>query len=83
MLQGLDAATSCVEDMDEWLSIFNVKLRHMREDIASVRTCALQFKNINFLDTIYSLVVMAVFAGSMVHLFSFLCSFVKARQFMH
>ncbi|KAL5142082.1 Exocyst complex component SEC3A [Glycine soja] len=40
VLQGLDAATSCVEDMDEWLSIFNVKLRHMREDIASVRTCA-------------------------------------------
>ncbi|KAH1093565.1 hypothetical protein GLYMA_14G078400v4 [Glycine max] len=38
VLQGLDAATSCVEDMDEWLSIFNVKLRHMREDIASIET---------------------------------------------
>jgi hypothetical protein len=23
--------------MDEWLRIFNLKLRHMREDIASVR----------------------------------------------
>jgi len=53
-MQGLEAATSVVEDMDEWLSIFNVKLRHMREDIASVRTCTLHFKNINFLDTIYS-----------------------------
>ncbi|CAJ1972646.1 unnamed protein product [Sphenostylis stenocarpa] len=36
--QGLEAATSVVEDMDEWLSIFNVKLRHMREDIASIET---------------------------------------------
>lgn len=27
---------NCVEDMDEWLGIFNVKLRHMREDIESV-----------------------------------------------
>lgn len=36
VLQGLEAATYCVEDMDEWLGIFNVKLRHMREDIASV-----------------------------------------------
>ncbi|WVY91832.1 hypothetical protein V8G54_037346 [Vigna mungo] len=36
VMQGLEAATSVVEDMDEWLSIFNVKLRHMREDIASV-----------------------------------------------
>jgi hypothetical protein len=26
-----------MEDMDEWLAIFNVKLRHMREDIESVR----------------------------------------------
>ncbi|GAB4834291.1 hypothetical protein Ancab_032554 [Ancistrocladus abbreviatus] len=24
---------SCVEDMNEWLGIFNVKLQHMREDI--------------------------------------------------
>ncbi|RDX88147.1 Exocyst complex component SEC3A, partial [Mucuna pruriens] len=38
VLQGLEAATSCVEDMDEWLGIFNVKLRHMREDIASIET---------------------------------------------
>lgn len=37
VLQGLKSATSCVEDMDEWLGIFNVKLRHMREDIESVR----------------------------------------------
>lgn len=37
VLQGLESATSCVEDMDEWLGIFNVKLRHMREDIESVR----------------------------------------------
>ena len=36
MLQGLEAATNCVDDMDEWLGIFNVKLRHMREDIESV-----------------------------------------------
>ncbi|KDO84398.1 hypothetical protein CISIN_1g0027771mg, partial [Citrus sinensis] len=35
VLQGLEAATNCVDDMDEWLSIFNVKLRHMREDIES------------------------------------------------
>ncbi|KAJ1393214.1 Exocyst complex component Sec3, C-terminal, partial [Sesbania bispinosa] len=38
VLQGLEAATNCVEDMDEWLGIFNVKLRHMREDIASIET---------------------------------------------
>lgn len=37
VLQGLEAATVCVDDMDEWLGIFNVKLRHMREDIESVR----------------------------------------------
>uniref|UniRef100_A0A453HFA8 Exocyst complex component Sec3 coiled-coil domain-containing protein n=1 Tax=Aegilops tauschii subsp. strangulata TaxID=200361 RepID=A0A453HFA8_AEGTS len=29
-------ATICVEDMDEWLGIFNIKLRHMREDIQSI-----------------------------------------------
>lgn len=39
MLQGLEAATNCVDDMDEWLGIFNVKLRHMREDIESVSGC--------------------------------------------
>lgn len=38
VLQGLEAATICVDDMDEWLSIFNVKLRHMREDIESIET---------------------------------------------
>lgn len=37
VLQGLESATNCVDDMDEWLNVFNVKLRHMREDIASVR----------------------------------------------
>jgi hypothetical protein len=36
VLQGLDAASATVDDMDEWLRIFNLKLRHMREDIASV-----------------------------------------------
>ncbi|KAF2324482.1 hypothetical protein GH714_014686 [Hevea brasiliensis] len=35
VLQGLEAATNCVDDMDEWLGIFNMKLRHMREDIES------------------------------------------------
>ncbi|CAI0465481.1 unnamed protein product [Linum tenue] len=38
VLQGLEEATICVDDMDEWLSIFNVKLRHMREDIESIET---------------------------------------------
>lgn len=38
VLQGLETATNCVEDMDEWLGIFNVKLRHMREDIESIET---------------------------------------------
>ncbi|KAK4429118.1 Exocyst complex component SEC3A [Sesamum alatum] len=38
VLQGLEVATTCVEDMDEWLGIFNVKLRHMREDIESIET---------------------------------------------
>ncbi|XBI73164.1 hypothetical protein VPH35_066964 [Triticum aestivum] len=36
VLQGLEVATICVEDMDEWLGIFNIKLRHMREDIQSI-----------------------------------------------
>ncbi|TVU25817.1 hypothetical protein EJB05_28327 [Eragrostis curvula] len=36
VLQGLEIATICVEDMDEWLGIFNIKLRHMREDIQSI-----------------------------------------------
>ncbi|KAK7351680.1 hypothetical protein VNO77_11295 [Canavalia gladiata] len=38
VLQGLEAATICVEDIDEWLGMFNVKLRHMREDIESIET---------------------------------------------
>lgn len=38
VLQGLEDATICVDDMDEWLGIFNVKLRHMREDIESIET---------------------------------------------
>ncbi|KHF99682.1 Exocyst complex component SEC3A -like protein [Gossypium arboreum] len=38
VLQGLDAATHCVDDMDEWLGTFNVKLRHIREDIESIET---------------------------------------------
>ncbi|CAN0837682.1 Exocyst complex component SEC3A [Linum grandiflorum] len=38
VLQGLEVATICVDDMDEWLCIFNVKLRHMREDIQSIET---------------------------------------------
>ncbi|KAL5204740.1 hypothetical protein ABZP36_009611 [Zizania latifolia] len=36
VLEGLEIASICVEDMDEWLGIFNVKLRHMREDIQSI-----------------------------------------------
>ncbi|KAK1427360.1 hypothetical protein QVD17_16043 [Tagetes erecta] len=38
VLQGLEAATVAVDDMDEWLGIFNIKLRHMREDIESIET---------------------------------------------
>ncbi|KAL3505243.1 hypothetical protein ACH5RR_035084 [Cinchona calisaya] len=38
VLQGLESATNCVEEMDEWLGIFNLKLRHMREDIESIET---------------------------------------------
>ncbi|KAL7155191.1 hypothetical protein ABFS83_03G059400 [Erythranthe nasuta] len=38
VLQGLEVATNCVDDMDQWLGIFNVKLRHMREDIESIET---------------------------------------------
>ncbi|KAL9247087.1 hypothetical protein vseg_020555 [Gypsophila vaccaria] len=38
VLKGLDGALNCVDDMDEWLGIFNVKLRHMREDIESIET---------------------------------------------
>eukprot|EP00249_Psilotum_nudum_P012124 c23592_g1_i1 orf=378-3053(+) len=38
VLQQLDAATNSVDDLDEWLGIFNVKLRHMREDIESIES---------------------------------------------
>ncbi|KAD4888725.1 hypothetical protein E3N88_20798 [Mikania micrantha] len=38
VLQGLESTTICVEDMDEWLALFNVKLRHMREDIEAIET---------------------------------------------
>eukprot|EP00252_Welwitschia_mirabilis_P004626 TRINITY_DN14932_c0_g1_i1.p1 TRINITY_DN14932_c0_g1~~TRINITY_DN14932_c0_g1_i1.p1 ORF type:complete len:883 (+),score=188.57 TRINITY_DN14932_c0_g1_i1:136-2784(+) len=38
VLQRLDTAMICVEDMDEWLGIFNLKLRHMREDIESIES---------------------------------------------
>ncbi|XP_062215174.1 exocyst complex component SEC3A-like isoform X2 [Phragmites australis] len=38
VLQGLDSASATVDDMDEWLRIFNLKLRHMREDIASIES---------------------------------------------
>ncbi|KAE8674828.1 Exocyst complex component SEC3A [Hibiscus syriacus] len=38
VLQGLEGATSCADDMDDWLGMLNVKLRHMREDIDSIET---------------------------------------------
>ncbi|KAJ8431355.1 hypothetical protein Cgig2_002078 [Carnegiea gigantea] len=38
VLRGLDTAMNCVDDMEEWLGIFNVKLRHMREDLQSIET---------------------------------------------
>ncbi|KAF6166562.1 hypothetical protein GIB67_005424 [Kingdonia uniflora] len=49
VLQGLESATICVEDMDEWLGIFNVKLRHMREDIESIeiRNNKLEMQSVN------------------------------------
>ncbi|KAL8166054.1 hypothetical protein V2J09_007553 [Rumex salicifolius] len=49
VLQGLDTALGCVDDMDEWLGIFNVKLRHMREDIESieVRNNKLEMQSVN------------------------------------
>ncbi|XP_028554059.1 exocyst complex component SEC3A isoform X5 [Dendrobium catenatum] len=37
VLHGLEVAIICVEDMDEWLGIFNAKLKHMREDIELVK----------------------------------------------
>ncbi|CAL1410952.1 unnamed protein product [Linum trigynum] len=49
VLQGLEVATICVDDMDEWLCIFNVKLRHMREDIESIeiRNNKLEMQSVN------------------------------------
>ncbi|GFQ04211.1 exocyst complex component sec3a [Phtheirospermum japonicum] len=49
VLQGLEVASNCVEDMDEWLCIFNVKLRHMREDIESIesRNNKLEMQSVN------------------------------------
>ncbi|KAL8029944.1 hypothetical protein ABFX02_14G255400 [Erythranthe guttata] len=49
VLQGLESATNCVEDMDEWLGVFNLKLRHMREDIESIeiRNNKLEMQSVN------------------------------------
>ncbi|XP_010255019.1 PREDICTED: exocyst complex component SEC3A isoform X2 [Nelumbo nucifera] len=49
VLQGLESAMICVDDMDEWLGIFNVKLRHMREDIESIenRNNKLEMHSVN------------------------------------
>ncbi|XP_031483157.1 exocyst complex component SEC3A-like isoform X2 [Nymphaea colorata] len=49
VLQGLQSAILCVEDMDEWLGIFNVKLKHMREDIESIesRNNKLEMQSLN------------------------------------
>ncbi|KAG0467875.1 hypothetical protein HPP92_017203 [Vanilla planifolia] len=49
VLNGLDAVSVSVEDMDEWLRIFNVKLRHMREDIESIesRNNKLEMQSVN------------------------------------
>ncbi|GAB4839582.1 hypothetical protein Ancab_029105 [Ancistrocladus abbreviatus] len=45
VLQGLDLTVSCVEDMNEWLGIFNVKLRHMREDIELLGNIQIEIRN--------------------------------------
>ncbi|CAD5314863.1 unnamed protein product [Arabidopsis thaliana] len=49
VLNGLEAATNIVDDMDEWLGIFNIKLRHMREDIESIeiRNNKLEMQSVN------------------------------------
>ncbi|KAK9164050.1 hypothetical protein Syun_004952 [Stephania yunnanensis] len=49
VMQGLESATVCVDDMDEWLGIFNAKLRHMREDIESIeiRNNKLEMQSLN------------------------------------
>nr|XP_043615361.1 exocyst complex component SEC3A-like [Erigeron canadensis] len=38
VLHGLESSIIYAEDMDEWLALFNVKLRHMREDIEAIET---------------------------------------------
>ncbi|KAM0060740.1 putative exocyst complex component Sec3 [Helianthus debilis subsp. tardiflorus] len=50
VLQGIESAAICVEDMDEWLALFNVKLRHMREDIEAIETRnnKLELQSINY-----------------------------------
>jgi hypothetical protein len=70
VLYGLEAATSCVEDMDEWLGTFNVKLRHMREDIASVRASTSQSR-LYFSLIQLNLVIIVVFVGITVISFGF------------
>lgn len=65
VLHGLESATSCVEDMDEWLGIFNVKLRHMREDIESVRPLPTVMRGV--VSVVFSL---EFFFGVMIWLYS-------------
>ncbi|KAL7603402.1 hypothetical protein Lser_V15G18780 [Lactuca serriola] len=50
VLKGLESATTRVEDMDEWLALFNVKLRHMREDIEAIesRNNKLEMQSMNY-----------------------------------
>ncbi|KAK7310886.1 hypothetical protein RJT34_08669 [Clitoria ternatea] len=57
VLYGLEAATNCVEDIGEWLAMFNVKLRHMREDIESIeiRNNKLEMQNVNTISLIEEL----------------------------
>jgi len=60
VLRGLESATTCLEDMDEWLGMFNVKLKHMREDIESVSACRVQAGSI-ICFAIYFMVFMLVY----------------------
>lgn len=36
VIDSLDEAAERVEDMENWLNVFNVKLKHMRDDIESI-----------------------------------------------
>jgi len=65
VLHGLESATNCLEDMNEWLGMFNVKLRHMREDIESVSACSSWENHLlcNLLCGIY----VSVFTGTHVY----------------